>query len=251
MKYLLPIACTLSMLLTSCLVTAPSFDYYDEPQVQQQRKDTYTQLMELLPPAQRNLPAAQEEAAWLVEHGFKAAISIARFNNPLGLGWQNNRNINNPKHIRERGLCWHYQADMFRELRRRHLEYFYLGCCRRDDATSSEHNSVYLRAASGHWPDAILMDPWGNSGRLTILNRRDILIEKWHDVPDDRRNLAIVYTENHRYPLEHWERVQSDENVEHYVSIFTPEGRNSRQGKLMFANMKRGLQQRNGRLTDY
>ena len=233
------------------MVKAPSWSYYDEPQVQQQRKDTFKQLIELLPPEQRNIPAAREEADWLVEHGFKAAISIARYNDPIGLGWQNNRNINTPQHIRERGLCWHYQADMFRELRRRHLDYFYIGFCRRDDKTSADHNCIYIRAAAGQWPDAVLMDPWCGSGRLNVMNRRDIEIEEWHDSPEMRQRLEHVYRENHRYPMEHWECVQSDEDVEHYVSIFTPEGRNSRQGKLMFANMKRGLQQRNGRLTDY
>ena len=250
-KHLILIASALSVLLTSCTVTAPSFDYYDEPQVKEQRENTYKQLIELLPPEQRSLPAAQEEAAWLVEHGFKAGISIARYNNPIGLGFQNNRCVNDPKHIRERGLCWQYQADMFRELRRRHLQYFYLGCCKRDGASLAEHNSVYLRAAAGQWPDAILMDPWTASGRLTVMNRKDIMIEKWVDMPDSRRYLAYVYKENHSYPLEHWERVQSDDDVRRYVSIFTPEGRNSRQGKLVHANMAKGLKERNGKLTDY
>lgn len=250
-RYLLFLICTLCMLLSSCMMKAPPFSYYYEPEVRQLRLDTYKQLIMLLPPDQRNLTAAKKEASWLAINGFKASISIARYNNPRGMGWQNNALVNSPKHLRERGLCWHYQADMFRELRRRHLEYFYLGCCQRDEGAAGEHNAIYIRAAHGHWPDAILMDPWPGSGRLTILNKQDILIEKWQDVPDMRRHLASVYTENHQYPLEHWERVQSDEDVGHYVSIFTPEGRNSRQGKIMFANMERGLKKRNGRLTDY
>ena len=251
MKRIATIACGLALLCTACKMHAPDFSYYDEPQVQQERQDAFNQLINLLPPEQRAIPAAREEAAWLVEHGFKAGISIARINNPIGMGWENNRAVNSPEHIRERGLCWQYQADMFREMRRRHLDYFYLGCCRRDGATDDEHNSIYIRAAAGQWPDAVLMDPWPRSGRLTIQNRRDIKIEGWYDVPDMRAHLASIYTENHRYPMEHWERVQSDENPRHYISVFSAEGRNSRQGRLMHANMQRGLQQRNGRLTDY
>lgn len=251
MKRIATIACGLALLCTACKMHAPDFSYYDEPQVQQERQDAFNQLINLLPPEQRAIPAAREEAAWLVEHGFKAGISIARINNPIGMGWENNRAVNSPEHIRERGLCWQYQADMFREMRRRHLDYFYLGCCRRDGDNSDEHNSLYIRAAAGQWPDAILMDPWPKSGRIIVMNRKDIIIEKWYDVPDVRAHLAYIYRENHRYPIEHWERVQSDTDNRHYISVFTAEGRNSRQGKIMHANMERGLKARNGKLTDY
>lgn len=251
MKRIAIIACGLALLCTACKMHAPDFSYYDEPQVQEQRKDTFDQLINLLPPEQRAIPAAREEAAWLVEHGFKAGISIARVNDPIGMGWQNNRAVNSPDHIRERGLCWQYQADMYRELRRRHLEYFALGCCWRDGGTADEHNSLYIRAAAGRWPDAILMDPWSRSGRLNIMNRKDIAIEKWQDLPAVRSYLAGIYKENHSFPIEHWERVQSDTDNRRYVSVFTAEGRNSRQGKIMRANMERGLKARNGRLTDY
>lgn len=243
------LACMLAaaVLLTGCYPPPVSYPY--TKLVTERRSTLKANLLALLPENERSLPAAQEEAQWLADTAYKAAAGIARINNSNFPGWAGNALIN--AHIQDRGLCWHYQHDMFRELRRRHLEYFYLGCCQRDEGAAVEHNAIYIRAAHGHWPDAILMDPWPGSGRLTILNKQDILIEKWQDVPDMRRHLASVYTENHQYPLEHWERVKSDEDPAHYVSIFTPEGRNSRQGKIMFANMERGLKKRNGRLTDY
>ncbi|MDO5451285.1 MAG: hypothetical protein Q4F30_10400 [Akkermansia sp.] len=236
--------------LNSCM-KAPDVSYYDDWEVKAERQDLFKHLLGLLPPQQQYDPAAMKEATWLTETAFKASISIARHNNPKYMNWLNNRLVNTANNSMERGLCWHYQADLYRELRRRPLKFFYLGCCTKNEGLKTEHNALYIRAIAGAWPDVVVLDPWQVNGRLTVIHGKNILMDRWKDMPLLRTNLATVYKENHSYPIEHWERVQSDDDPQRYVSIFTKEGRESRQGRLMFENIERGKKLHPGKLTDY
>ncbi len=240
-----------AVLLPSCQ-RAPQLNYAATAPVVQQRCDLATELLALLPEEQRRLPAAAEEARWLADTAYKASVSIARLNNPLlWPAWMNNRLVNAPFNIRERGLCWHYQHDLYRELRRRKLQYFTLGCCVRDRGKGSEHNCVYICAAGKSWPDAITLDAWKKSGRLVTFSRDDLDQDDWEDRGATTFMLNCIYAEGHTMPVEHWAMVKSGKKWNDYIPAWTDEGRNTRQGKIMYTNMYNGLQQRSGKPTDY
>ena len=120
----------------------------------------------LLPEGQRALPAAQQEARWLADTAYKAAAGISRVNDSSFPGWAGNFFIN--INMQNRGLCWHYQHDMYRELRRRPLHFFRIGCCVRDHACLTEHNCVYLTPVDNEWPKVMVLDAWLWNGRLTV-----------------------------------------------------------------------------------
>ena len=61
----------------------------------------------------------------------------------------------------------------------------------------------------------------------------------------------MLYPENHRYPIEHWAQVKSGKEWNSYIPSWTPEGEASRQGQFMQQNMKKGLEERGGKLTNY
>ena len=136
---------TALLLLAGCYPPPPQYPF--TPQLTERRSTLNQNLLELLPPEQRQLPAAVEEARWLADTSYKAAAAIARINNSNFPGWAGNALIN--AYIQDRGLCWHYQHDMYRELRRRPLTYFRIGCCVRDFSELTEHNCVYIAAANG------------------------------------------------------------------------------------------------------
>lgn len=245
------IAFAAAVLLPSCQ-RAPMPQYAATAPVVAQRGELAHDLMALLPAEQRTLPAAQEEARWISDTAYKSAVSIARLNNPLlWPAWMNNRLVNAPFNIRERGLCWHYQHDLYRELRRRKLSYFTLGCNVRDQGKGSEHNCVYVCAKGSTWPQAITLDAWKKNGRLVALTADELDLEDWADRPSTTDMLNWIYPEGHAYPVEHWALVKSGRKWNDYIPSWLDEGRNSRQGKIMQQNMYNGLQQRNGQPTDY
>lgn len=239
-------------LLAAACQHAPERSYLDAPQVQTQRLQAEKDLLALLPPEQRGLPAACDEAHWLTETAYRGAVSIAALNDPLlWPAWMNNRLVNAPGNIRERGLCWHYQHDLFRELRRRPLQFFRLGCCVRDKGEGSEHNCVYVAACGQAWPHALVYDAWRKNGRLLVMRESDWKGEEWEDSPESAEFLASVYAEGHRYPVEHWAMVKGGRGWRDYVPSWSELGAHSRQGRLMQQNMNRGLEARGGRPTDY
>ncbi len=237
-------------LLAGCQ-SAPPPGYTETAPVLAQRDALYGDLLRLLPAGQRALPAAQKEARWLADTGYKAAASIARINDPLLYCWLNNRLVNSSFNRRERGLCWHYEHDMYRELRRRPLQYFRIGCCVRAQGEGAEHHCVYIAAREGQWPHAMILDAWRNNGRLKVMDEKVIIDKEWKDDPISCRSLANIYTVGHRYPIEHWARVKTGKKWNSYAYSWTDEGRATRQGRLMYRAMEEGLKRRGGKLTDY
>ena len=117
---------------------APRPGYTELPNVVTKRKALEKQILELLP--EKNRQAAANEAIWLADTAFKASAAIARYNAPKYVNWLNNRAVNSKNYTRHRGLCWHYQHDLYRELRRRPLKFYKLGCfsCTDNHNSSSE-----------------------------------------------------------------------------------------------------------------
>ncbi len=240
----------LVLLFPSCQ-TAPPLGYAESAPVAQKRDVLYADLLLLLPEHQRAERAARQEARWLADTGYKASAAIARLYEPKLAGWLNNRLVNSRLNLQERGLCWHYQHDMFRELRRRKLVYFRVGCCVRDEGKGSEHHCVFLAAQQSAWPEAIILDAWRYSGRLKLIHQDEIVEDAWEDEADLTAHLGSIYGECHSFPVEHWARVKSGRKWNDYVYSWSPEGSSSRQGMLMHYRMYQGLKERGGKLTNY
>lgn len=230
---------------------APEPGYEGTPQTLSRRDGLVQDFIAMLPKDQQEIPAARKEAFWLADTAFKASASIARINNPCFTAWLNNRMVNSRNNWRERGLCWHYQHDMFRELRRRPLKYFRLGCTVRDEGRGAEHHCVYVTPKQQVWPHVIVLDAWKKNGRLYILDEKALAEDDWEEEANVANWLSMVYPENHPYPVEHWAMVRQGKRWGEYVYFDSPEGKTSRQGKLMWDNMKKGLQERKGKLTNY
>ncbi len=245
------LCCLLCCLLLPSCQYAPPMGYAESVPVVQKRSQLQVKLLELLPEPERSLPAAQEEARWLADTAFKASAAIARQYEPCLPGWLNNRLVNSRLHLQERGLCWHYANDMYRELRRRHLVYFRIACCVRDQGKGSEHNCVFLAAREAVLPQAVVLDAWRYNGRLKLIEEEEIIEDEWKEDPLSTYALGTIYAECHPYPMEHWARVKSGRKWNDYVPSWSPEGTSSRQGILMQYNMYRGMQERGGKLTNY
>lgn len=242
-------ACLFSVLTTACQ-HAPETAWLNAPEVQERCRQLETDLLALLPQDERCLPEAKQEAHWLADTSFRASVAIAAINDPLlWPAWLNNRLVNSPGNIRERGLCWHYQQDLYRELRRRPLSFFRIGFCVKDQGRGSEHNCVYLAAQKGEWPHALILDAWRKNGRLVVMDEKKIIRDEWQDSPE--MLLDRTYPEGHTLPIEHWASVKSGVKWNLYYPSWTPEGRSSRQGILMYENMAKGLRERHGKPTNY
>ncbi len=237
-------------LLPSCAF-APPPGYAESPPIVQKRQALYARLVRMLPEQQQQLPEARQEARWLADTSYKASASIARINKPWLAGWFNNMLVNSPFNLQERGLCWHYQHDLYRELRRRPLSFFSIGSCVRDRGKRAEHHCIYVYAMGDAWPRAVILDAWRYSGRLKVMGQKEIAEDDWEDDPKSLRFLSHVYTEGHRYPMEHWARVKSGRKWSDYELSWTEEGAATRQGRLMYRSMEEGLRRRHGRMTDY
>ena len=226
---------------------APPLQYTETPKVVQQRAKLQQKLLELLPEKQRK--AAAEEATWLADTAFKAAAAIARYNDPVFVNWLNNRAVNTRHHFRHRGLCWHYQHDMYRELRRRPLKYFRLGCCARDIGTGGEHHIVYITGRQVQWPRVIMLDAWWSNGRLDVEYECDP--DEWTNDGGTVSKLNKIYPAGHKLPLEHWAVIRRSTRYNDYVYSFTPEAKDTPQWLYMQEQMKQGLQRRKGKAVDY
>ena len=225
--------------------SAPRLDYADLPHVVQKRQDLRKKLLQMQPEALRS--AAAQEATWLADTAYKAAAGIARINGSCFPGWAGNALIN--ARLQDRGLCWQYQHDMYRELRRRPLNYFRIGCCVRDGGKASEHNCVYIAPKGASWPQAWVLDAWMWNGRLKVDDARKLSATRWADLPGICRVQAIYYQEGHQWPMEHWSVLRgADGNYEGY---WMPEMRRSPQYRRMYNNIQQGMKEHPGLLTNY
>lgn len=148
----MPTTQTFRLLLAAALLcgwssccTPPAEDYIQQPYVQQQMSGLANAFLALLPPDQASLPAAGAEARWLADTAVVQSAAIARDNRTVLFGWLNNILVNS--NLRDRGLCWQVQQDLYRDLRRRPVKYFRIGLTIRDRGTGREHSCVYVNAA--------------------------------------------------------------------------------------------------------
>ncbi len=226
----------------------PPQEQYPYTRLIQARRNTLQEhLLELLPEEQRRQGAAREEAKWLADTAYKAAAGISRVNDSRFPGWFGNALINS--RFQDRGLCWHYQHDMYRELRRRPLEYFRLGCCVRDKANRTEHNCVYVAAKEAQWPHVWVLDAWRWNGRLRVSNGEELDPDDWEDLPEVTDYLSQFYVEGHRWPIEHWFVIRGEDGL--YARFNTPGIEKSRQFKQMNENIARGSHEHPGKTTNY
>lgn len=242
-RFLLLLA--LSLALTDC--APPPVSYATSPLVQKRRLTLKENLLHLLPDDQSHSFAAQEEAAWIADTAYKAAAGISRINDSHFPGWAGNALIN--ARLQDRGLCWHYQHDMFRELRRRPLHFFRVGCCVRDVEKPSEHNCVYVAARNDVWPKAWVLDAWMWNGRLKVDDARTLSPRRWKDLPEICHVQECYYPEGHRFPIEHWSIVRDVHGD--YAGYWTDESKASSQYRRMTENIQRGRSEHPNSLTNY
>ena len=115
-------------------------------------------------------------------------------------GWLNNILVNS--NLRDRGLCWQVQQDLYRDLRRRPVKYFRIGLTIRDRGTGREHSCVYVNAAGKGLQGSIVLDAWKNCGHLVTLTQKDREGGKWEE---DWREpfVSKTFPEGHSYGMEH------------------------------------------------
>lgn len=242
-KWLLLLASAL--VLTDC--TPPPEGYPYSPLVTKRRVTLKDNLLALLPAGEQGKQAAQEEAEWIADTAYKAAAGISRVNDSHFPGWAGNALIN--ARLQDRGLCWHYQHDMFRELRRRPLHFFRIGCCVRDEAEASEHNCVYVAAKDAAWPDAWVLDAWMWNGRLKVDDARKLNPKRWSDLPGVCETQATYYPEGHAFPVEFWSVLRSSAGG--YQGYWMDETQQTSQYRRMLENIERGKTEHPGKLMNY
>ncbi len=231
--------------LSSCC--PPPLDYDCSAEIIEKRDKLYICIMDLLPEEERQLPAAQEEAKWLSDTAQLAAAAIARLNDSCFPNWSGNILIN--MNWQDRGLCWHYQQDMHRELRRRKLHYFKLGTCVRDKKTIREHNCNYIAARQGEWPQAIMLDAWIGNGELSITPAWKLNLKRWEDSPRMTIFLNSVMPEEHLLDMETWVQVKTPDGE--YAAFWMNDARRSEQYARMYQNILKGRKEHPGKLTSY
>ena len=245
-----------ALALGSCY--APSANYATTAMVTERRATLQENLLLMLPPELRNTPEAKQEAQWIADTAYKAGAGIARINDSNFPGWAGNYLINS--RIQDRGLCWHYQHDMYRELRRRPLSYFNIGCCGRDIATRREHNCVYVSPKHSGWPHAWVLDAWPWNGRLQVFNAWELDPDQWKERRGITDFLAEIYTEGHDYPMEHWLSIRSKRKWYElsifgmpatYMDCWWPETWFSPQYRNMMSNIIKGQQEHPESPTNY
>ncbi|MCH5284161.1 MAG: hypothetical protein J1E42_01060 [Akkermansiaceae bacterium] len=232
----------LGVLLVGAMVvdcSPPPVQYPYTKLVTTRRMTLKQNLLKLLPAEQQNLPEAKAEAEWLSDTAYKAAAGISRINNSHFPGWSGNALVNS--RLQDRGLCWHYQHDLYRELRRRKLSFFRLGCCVRDKAESSEHNCVYIASKDGKWPHVWMLDAWKWNGRLRVEYGPELNQKRWADLEEVTDYLSDYYKEGHAIPIEQWFMVRLKNGK--YGNRCDDRMRKSPQFKRMIQNINRGYQE--------
>ncbi len=236
---------TIALLTAGCYPPPPQYPF--TPLVTERRSNLCEQLLQLLPESERTLTSARDESRWLADTAYKAAAAIARVNNSNFPGWAGNALIN--AYLQDRGLCWHYQHDMYRELRRRKLRHFRIGCCVRDHTELTEHNCVYIAAIGDFWPQAVVLDAWMWNGRLKVDPATELDQDDWKDLPEICDMLATTYFEGHTYPTEHWFSVRCDNG--RYIISSANIARSSAQYRRMYDNILKGQQEHPNTPTSY
>lgn len=233
-----------------CITTAcypPQVQYPYTKLVHSRRSNLYKELLNLLPEDQRASKEAQEEARWLADTSYKAAAAIARINGSHFPGWAGNTLVNS--RIQDRGLCWHYQHDMYRELRRRKLKFYRIGTCVRDKGVRSEHNCLYIAHKDGAWPHVWVLDAWMFNGRLRVSNGLELNQRRWKDLPGVCDMLSRFYNEEHQWPVEHWYILRGADGKYNYY--YSDDAVLSSQWQRMNANIRKGYREHPGSLTNY
>ena len=225
----------------------PPVTYPTTKLVTHRRMELRDNLLRLLPEEQRDVRVAREEAAWLADTAYKAAAGISRVNASHFPGWAGNWLVN--MRWQDRGLCWHYQHDMFRELRRRTLKYFRIGCCVRDQGARTEHNCVYIAAVRDPWPKAWVLDAWMWNGRLKVDYGPNLDQDDWNDLQEVTDQLVRIYPEEHCWPVEHWFYVRKPNGK--YTLFNAPENITAPQTLRMYDNINLGRKSHPGKLTNY
>lgn len=249
MPFVRCIIVSLLISLTTVGCYPPQIQYANTNLVTSRRSTLQQNLLQLLPENERNLPAAKAEAKWLADTAYKAAAGISRVNGSNFPGWAGNVLVN--ARLQDRGLCWHYQHDMYRELRRRSLTYFRIGCCVRDKKKRTEHNCVYIAAAKGRWPQVWMLDAWMWNGRLKVAYGPELNPKRWQDLPAITRVLSEFYFEAHEYPVEHWYMLRGTGG--RYVSVINNKEPvdNLPQFRRMIEAINKGYREHPGSPTNY
>ena len=224
---------TVCAILTASCFAPPAGEEFS-PAILEKRETLQQKLENFIPEADCNNPDAHREAAWLSYTAYAASGAIARLNAPVVPGWFNNMLVN--AGLQDRGLCWHYQHDLYRELRRHPLRFFRIGCCVRDQNEGSEHNCIYVTGRDTPWPECVVLDPWIWNGHLKIMEEKN-LDNDWEDLPDMTNRLAEIYPEGHCWPLAHWYMLKAKDGK--YHPWYTPAARASAQYRRMARNMKK------------
>lgn len=244
------IHCILLSLLTllclqSCAPPPPS--YPERASIIIKKNKLEDELICLLPAVQQSLPKAREEAKWLSDTAFRAGAAIARLNGSYFPGWLGNGLVN--MGVQDRGLCWQYQHDMYREMRRRKLQYFRLGTCVRDNAKATEHSCIYIASKNGHWPAAWVLDPWMWNGRMKTDPAWELNRKRWKESPAPEALLSHVYNEEHNYPMEHWLAIKNGEGGYSIFWYINP--KQSQQYHRMQENILEGKKSHPNKPYDY
>ena len=200
--------------LVSCYPPPETYPYTQL--VTERRQSLSDELLKLLPPEQRSLPAAQEEARWLADTAYKAAAGVARVNDSNFPGWSGNILVN--WGIQDRGLCWHYQC-------------------------------VYITSKDKAWPMAWVLDAWMWNGRLKVDKGWTLDQDRWKDRADTCRMLEQFFPEGHLLPCEFWAVIRI--SSKRYVSVYTQEAMQSSQYERMSENIAEGEKEHPGKLTNY
>lgn len=182
--------------MSSCVFPPPA-DYAYRPSIVKKRDTLTENLIKLLPEdiSSKDKIAARKEADWISFTAYDRSAAIARFNKTILMNWANNALVNID--WRDRGLCYHYQHDLYRDLRRQKLHYFDLHLTVRDHRKGSEHHCVYVCAKDKTLMQGIILDPWLHSGKLDVIYPEDRQDKEWTEEPD------FEITVSHRFPVGH------------------------------------------------
>ncbi len=247
--YLAPLLYSLLLLLALPNCCPPPVDYVERTGIRKKRTELKDELIKLLPPEERTLPQAHEEARWLSDTAYKASAAIARYNDSCFPGWAGNWLVN--MNWQKRGLCWQYQNDLYRELRRRKLRHFRLGATVRDRGELSEHSCLFIASREGKWPQAWVLDAWMWNGRLKVDAAWELNPRRWEDSSKIKaaEHLFYIFYEQHPYPMEFWSRVRCYDGKYRYWT--KEEAKKSEQYHYMYEQMKKGIIERKGATHDY
>ncbi len=104
------------------------------------------------------------EAGNLAHTAVESSAGLAREFKPVPIAWINNSLVNSG--LRKRGLCYHWQEDLFPHLHALKLKTIDLHLASARRATRFEHNCIVITARGQRFEDGIALDPWRGCGVL-------------------------------------------------------------------------------------